>query len=432
MRSAELTVPGFVHDLCSAVHPMAMSSPAFRSMPLEEHGLEWIQPALALAHPMDDGRAAVAERSIEASAARLGRDERAYRTLVAPRVAHWQELMEDVLAPLHIPRHPLVLGRFGLLAPWPARFAARRLFSEETARALFAGVAAHSILPLEKAGSAAFGWVMLLAAHAVGWPVARGGSQRIAGALLSYLKSLGGEVLTHQPVRSLREFPAGALVLCDVSPRQLIAMSDGRLPHRYCRELAAFKYGPGVFKVDWALNGPIPWTNMDCRRAGTVHLGGSLEEIAASERAAWEGTTSMRPFVLLSQPSLFDGSRAPEGKHTAWSYCHVPNGSQEDMTARIEAQVERFAPGFRDLVIARHSMTPVDLEQHNANLIGGDIGGGAATLKQLFFRPTAALYRTPAGNVYLCSASTPPGGGVHGMCGFHAAKAALRDRHRIG
>jgi phytoene dehydrogenase-like protein len=426
-RSAELTLPGYVHDVCSAVHPMAVSSPAFSSMPLDEHGLEWIHPAVPLAHPLDGGRAAVAESSIDATAARLGRDGSAYRRLMTPRVAHWRELLEDILAPPHLPKHPLVLARFGLLAPWPAAFVAHRLFREEPARALFAGMAAHSILPLEMKGSAAIGWVMTLAAHAAGWPIARGGSQRIADALVSYLKSLGGNVVTNCCVRSLQEFPTEALVLCDVTPRQLVDLSGGRLPDRYCRRLAEFKYGPGVFKVDWALREPIPWTNADCRRAGTLHLGGSLEEIAASEKAAWQGSSSQRPFVFLSQPTLFDRSRAPEGRHAAWGYCHVPNGSTEDMTSRIEAQVERFAPGFRDIVRARHSMSPVDLEAHNANLVGGDIGAGANTLKQLFLRPTAAWYRTPARNVYLCSASTPPGAGVHGMSGYHAATTAIRD-----
>lgn len=426
-RSAQLTLPGFFHDVCSAVHPMAVSSPAFSSMPLHEHGLEWIHPPVALAHPMDGGPAAAVETSIEATAARLGRDEHVYRNVMTSRAKHWRDLVDDILAPLHIPRHPFVLGHFVLLAPWPAQFIARRLFREPPARALFAGMAAHSILPLDMAGSSAFGWVLALAAHAAGWPVARGGSQRIADALVSYFKSLGGEVQTGHSVRSLGEFSPEDLVLCDVSPRQLIAMSADRLPDRYLHRLARFRYGPGVFKLDWALKAPIPWTSPDCRRAGTVHLGGSLEEIATSERAAWNGTTSQRPFVILAQPTLFDVSRAPAGNHTAWAYCHVPKGSAEDMTSRIEAQVERFAPGFRDVVLARHVMSPLDLEQHNANLIGGDIGGGAATLNQLFLRPTSMLYRTPASNVYLCSASTPPGGGVHGMCGFYAAKAALRD-----
>lgn len=426
-RSAALTLPGFIHDVCSAVHPMAVSSPAFSSMPLHEHGLEWIHPPVALAHPMDGGPAALVETSIEATAARLGRDEHVYRNVMTSRAKHWRDLVDDILAPLHIPRHPFVLGHFALLAPWPAQFIARRLFREPPARALFAGMAAHSILPLDMAGSAAFGWVLALAAHAAGWPVARGGSQRIADALVSYFKSLGGEVQTGHCVRSLGEFSPEDLVLCDVSPRQLIAMSADRLHDRYLRRLARFRYGPGVFKIDWALKAPIPWTSPDCRRAGTVHLGGSLEEIATSERAAWNGTTSQRPFVILAQPTLFDASRAPAGNHIAWAYCHVPNGSAEDMTSSIEAQVERFAPGFRDVVLARHVMSPLDLEQHNANLIGGDIGGGAATLNQLFLRPTSMLYRTPGSNVYLCSASTPPGGGVHGMCGFYAAQTALRD-----
>jgi len=423
-RSAELTLPGFVHDVCSAVHPMAVSSPAFASMPLREHGLEWIHPTLPLAHPLDGGRSVIVERSIEDTAVRLGRDASMYRRTMTPLSANWPQLIGDVLAPPHIPAHPLICARFGMLAGWSADRVARTLFRAEEARALFAGIAAHSVLPLEAPGSAAFGWLLGLAAHAVGWPIARGGSQRIADALVSYFESLGGVVVRNHEVRSVGEFPAKSLVLCDVTPRQLLRIASGRLPDSFCRKLERYRYGPGVFKVDWALNAPIPWQNPLCALAATVHVGGTLEEIAASERAAWEVKTCDSPFVLLTQPSLFDTTRAPAGKHTAWAYCHVPNKSREDMTERIEAQIERFAPGFRLTILARHTMSPLQLEAHNANLVGGDIGGGAVNLRQLFLRPTASLYRTPDPYLFLCSSSTPPGGAVHGMCGHYAALAA--------
>lgn len=424
-RSAPLTLPGFTHDICSAVHPLAVSSPVFASMPLAGHGLEWIQPPIPAAHPLDGGEAVAAEVSVKATAARLGPDSEIYGRVMNPLAARWKELLEDILAPPHLPAHPLVLARFGLFAPWSAERVARTLFRGDRARALFAGMAAHSVLPLEKAGSAAFGWILALSAHAVGWPIPRGGSQCIADALVSYLKSLGGDVLPNHEVRSLGELPPKSLILCDVSPRQLLRIAPDRLPDWYCRTLERYRYGPGVFKLDWALNSPIPWRNSDCARAGTVHIGGTFEEIAASERAPWFGGSSRQPFVLLAQPSLFDSSRAPAGKHTAWAYCHVPNGSTEDMTARIEARIERFAPGFTETILARHTMSPAQMETHNANLIGGDISGGANNLAQLLLRPAASPYRTPSPGLYLCSASTPPGGGVHGMCGYHAARAAL-------
>jgi phytoene dehydrogenase-like protein len=429
-RSAALTLLGFTHDICSAVHPLAISSPAFAEMPLAEHGLKWIQPPVPAAHPLDGGRAVLAEVSIRATAEQLGEDASIYRRTAASLTANWPELMEDVLAPLQVPAHPFVFARFGMLAAWPASMAARILFRSEAARALFAGMAAHSILPLQMPFSAAFGRMMQLSAHSVGWPIPRGGSQKIAAALASYLESLGGVLLTNHAVRSIDELPSNALVMCDVTPKQLLRIAGSALPGWYCRKLERYRYGPGVFKIDWALNAPIPWRNAACARAGTVHLGGALEEIAASERAAWNGEICERPFVLLVQPSLFDPSRAPAGKHTAWAYCHVPNGSKEDMTARIEAQVERFAPGFRAAILARHTMSPAQLEQHNSNLIGGDVTGGAATPSQLFLRPTLSMYRTPLPRLFLCSASTPPGGGVHGMCGYHAAKAALRSLER--
>lgn len=426
-RSAELTLPGFVHDVCSAVHPFAISSPAWAAFPLAEHGLEWIHPALPLAHPLDDGSAVTLDRSIESTAAQLGPDGPAYRTTVAPLVQRWPDLAREVLqAPLHFPAHPFLLGRFGWLAWQPASAAALRMFRTERARALFAGLAAHSILPLETPGSAAIGWMLAIAGHAVGWPIPRGGSQRIANALASYFQSLGGEIITNTRVRSLQDLADAAPILLDVTPRQLLEIAGPQLPASFVRKLRSYRYGPGVFKIDWALGGPIPWKAAECSRAGTVHIGGTLEEIAASERAAAEGQPHARPFVLLAQPSLFDTSRAPAGQHTAWAYCHVPNALTANMTDAIESQVERFAPGFRRTILARHTFTPAELEAHNANLVGGDITGGLQNIRQLLFRPTRMLYRTPLPGVYLCSASTPPGGGVHGMCGFHAAQTALR------
>jgi phytoene dehydrogenase-like protein len=428
-RSAELTLPGFVHDVCSAVHPLAASSPAFAAFPLAEHGLAWIQPPLPVAHPLDDGSAAVMAMSLDETCARLGADGATYRRAIGPLVRRWRELVPMIQAPLlRIPTHPLLLARFGALAFWPAAPSARLLFRTEAARALFAGIAAHSVMPLEALGSAAFGWLLAAAGHAVGWPIPRGGSQAIANALASYFESLGGRIVTNSRIRSLAELGEASLVLCDVTPRQFVALASHRLPDRFSRKLEAYRYGPGVFKVDWALRAPIPWKAAECSRAGTVHVGGSLDEIAASERAIAGATPSPRPFVLVVQPSLFDSSRAPAGQHTAWAYCHVPHASTADMTERIESQIERFAPGFRARILARHTMTPADLESHNANLIGGDITGGAQDLRQLVLRPTRLFYRTPLDGVYLCSSSTPPGGAVHGMCGYHAAHAALRAR----
>ncbi len=426
-RSAELTLPGFLHDVCSAVHPLALSSPVFATFPLAQHGLEWIQPPAALAHPLAGGRAALLYASVEETAAGLGRDGDRYRRAVGSLGAHWHELVPQILGPLRWPKHPWLMARFGVLAPWPAAGMARTLFRTAEAQALFAGMAAHSFLPLESPVSAAFGWVLALAAHGVGWPIARGGSQRIADALASYFQSLGGHIETNAPVTSLDSFEPGSLILCDVTPRQLLAIAADRLPMAYRQTLAAYRYGPGVFKLDWALDGPIPWTNAACALAGTVHIGGTLDKISAAERAPWDGRESERPFVLLSQPSLFDPTRAPAGKHIAWAYCHVPNGSTVDMTDRIEAQIERFAPGFGARIIGRSAMNTIALESRNANLVGGDINGGAQDFRQLFVRPGRGLYRTPAAGLYLCSSSTPPGGGVHGMCGYHAATLALRD-----
>jgi phytoene dehydrogenase-like protein len=426
-RSAELTLPGFVHDICSAVHPLGLASPFFRTLPLAEHGLEWIHPPAPLAHPLDDGTAIVLERVVDLTAEALGADSAAYRSLMNPLVADWAKLDTALLGPLRLPRHPLALARFGLAALRSAYGLASSRFKGERARALFAGLAAHSMLPLELRPSAAFGLVLGITAHAVGWPIPRGGSQKIANALASYLRSLGGEIVTDARVDSVDELPPARAILCDITPRQLLKIAGHRLSAGFRRKLERYRYGPGAYKIDWALDSPIPWKAAKCARADTVHLGGTLEEIAASERAAWEGRQPQKPFVLLAQSSLFDPTRAPPGKHTAWAYCHVPNGSNLDMTERIENQIERFAPGFRSRVLGRSVMAPAQLEQRNANLVGGDINGGVQDLRQLFLRPTARLYSTSSRGLYLCSSSTPPGGGVHGMCGYFAALKALRD-----
>jgi phytoene dehydrogenase-like protein len=418
-RSAALTLPGFVHDVCSAVHPLAVSSPAFRDLPL---AIDWVHPEAPLAHPLDDGTAVVLERSLEATCRGLGADGARWQRLMQPLVEAWPTLQDEILGPLALPRHPLLMARFGLHALAPAASLARRWFRGERARALFAGIAAHSLLPLDMRPSAAFGLVLGVAGHASGWPFPRGGAQRISDALAGLLRSLGGAIRTGARVESLPDAP---LVLCDLTPRPFLALAGSRLSGPYRRLLERYRYGPAVFKVDWALDGPIPWKARECGRAGTIHLGGTLEEIAESERAAWNGTLAERPFVLLAQPSLFDPTRAPAGKHTAWAYCHVPNASAADMTEPLEAQVERFAPGFRRRILARSVMGPAALERYNPNLAGGDINGGAADLPQLFLRPTPRTYTTPLPGVYLCSAATPPGGGVHGMCGYHAARLAL-------
>lgn len=427
-RSAELTLPGFTHDVCSAVHPLALASPFFRSLPLERYGLEWIQPPVPLAHPLDDGPPALLERDIKATSATLGHDAQAYQKLIEPLRRDWDAIVREVLRPMiHLPRSPLPLARFGLSAIRSARGLVESRFRGDRAKALFAGIAAHSLAPLEAPGTAAFGLMLGVAGHTVGWPIARGGSQRIADALVSHLRTLGGEIETGAPVRTLDELPTARAVVLDVSPRQLVEIAGDRLPARYRRRLGRFRHGPGVFKIDWALDGPVPWRWDVCTRAGTLHLGGSFEEIARAERLPWEGVHADRPFVLFVQPSNFDPSRAPAGRHTAWAYCHVPNGSDRDMTDAIEAQVERFAPGFRDRIVARSTLSASEFGRYNPNLIGGDIGGGANTLRQIILRPIAAVqpYATPAKGVYLCSASTPPGGGVHGMCGFHAAETVL-------
>ena len=426
VRSAELTLPGFLHDVCSAVHPLAASSPCFRELPLADHGLELVHPAAPLAHPLDDGTAVMLERSVDETAAGLGRDAEAYQKLMAPLVERGDQLEPFLLGPGPFPRHPLAAARFAVLGLRSAVGLASR-FEGERARALFAGLAAHSMLNLYRMPTASFGLVLALLAHRHGWPVVRGGSQKLADALGSYLRSLGGEIETGRHVDSLDELPPSDLTMLDVTPRQVLRIAGHRLPGRYLRALRRYRYGPGVFKVDWALDGPVPWRAEECLRAGTVHLGGTLEEIAASEDAVWRGEAPERPYVLAAQQSLFDETRAPDGKHTLWAYCHVPNGSRVDMTERIEAQVERFAPGFREQILDRSVRGPAEIERENENYVGGDINGGVQDLRQLYTRPAIRLnpYSTPIEGAYICSSSTPPGGGVHGLCGYYAARSAL-------
>ncbi len=431
-RSAELTVPGFIHDVCSAIHPLGVASPFFRSLPLADLGLEWIHPPVPLAHPLDDADAAVLDRSVDVTADDLGPDAAGYRRLYAPLVAECAPLLDALLAPLIPPHHVLTLARFGVRAIRSAQGLARAHFQGERAQALTAGIAAHSLLPLDALASGSFALLLGTIGHAWGWPFPRGGSQAIANALVRHLQSLGGTVVTDHAVTSAAELVTSDIVMFDLTPRQIIAIARDRLPAGYRGRLERYRYGPAVFKLDWALRGPIPWRDAACAQAATVHVGGTLAQISASEAATARGQIADRPFVLLTQPSRFDDSRAPHGRQTAWAYCHVPNGSSTDMTDRIERQVERFAPGFRDLVLARHVMTPSSLEQHNANYIGGDIVGGANDLMQLVARPMLRWnpYAMPVKGWYICSASTPPGGGVHGMAGFHAAQSAL-DAHGL-
>lgn len=429
-RTLELTLPGFFHDFGSAVHPLGVGSPFFSSLPLGDYGLEWIHSAAPLAHPLDDGTAVVLEKKLDDAERSLGTDGKLWSNLLRPFVENWADFAPEVLRPLPaVPKHPWLMARFGLQAFLSAETIARRFQSERT-RALFAGLAAHSFLALDEVLSGAFAMLLAIPAHAVDWPVPRGGSQSITKALCGYLASLGGSVHTSTRIDSLEDLPQSELKMCDVTPRQLLAIAGEHFASYYKRRLQRYRYGPGVFKVDYALKEPIPWRAAECRRAITVHLGGTFSEIAASEKAVRSGRHPDRPFLLLAQPSLFDVSRAPAGKHTAWVYCHVPNGSTEDMLPKIEEQIERFAPGFRDVVLARRSFVTSELESLNANLVGGDINGGMLDLRQFLARPTWQHYATSARDIYVCSASTPPGGGVHGMCGYHAAQMALRRMRR--
>jgi phytoene dehydrogenase-like protein len=428
-RSAELTLPGFTHDICSTVQALAVASPFLRQLPLREHGLELAYPAAEYAHPLDDGTAAVAYRSIDATAETLGPDAKAWKRLLEPIVRDWQKLLPTLLGPPSpFTKHPLALAQFGLKALRSAQGLVEAWFQGEHAKGLFAGTAGHSILPLDWVATSAFGLVLSASAHAGGWPVARGGSRKLSEALASILRAHGGRIETNAPVTHIDELPRAKAILCDLTPRQLLRIAGHKLPAGYQQRLEKFRYGPGVYKVDWALSEPIPWKARGCREAGTIHLGGTFDEIAYAERAPWEGRHAERPYVLVVQYP-FDPSRAPAGKQTAWAYCHVPHGSDFDMTGRIEAQVERFAPGFKDTILARSVMSPSAFERHNANLVGGDITGGANMFSQVFSRPVLSPnpYKTPLKGLYLCSSSTPPGAGVHGMCGHNAAKAALSD-----
>ncbi len=426
LYTAELTLPGFRHDVFASVFPLAAGSPFLRTLPLSDHGLEWINPPAPLAHPLDDGTAVMLERSVEATAQNLGKDAGAYKRLMGGLASHWDDLVGDVLRPFGLPSHPVLFAGFGRRAIYSAAGLAEAVFGGPRARAIFAGLGAHSIMPLYRLSSAAIALVMCAAGHAVGWPIPRGGSQSVAESLASYLRSLQGEVVTGSAIDSLDGLPRARIILLDVTPRQVLQMVRG-LPDGYQRRVGKYRYGPGAFKVEWALDGPIPWRAADCRRAATVHLGGTLPEIVKAESGIWGSRHAERPFVFLTQQSLFDPARAPEGKHVAGAYCHVPNGSTVDMTAAIEAQVERFAPGFRDRIIARCSLPPAEIERLDPNCIGGDIAGGRQTLRRLLQTSLrGSPYATPVDGTYLCSSSTPPGAGVHGMCGYHAALAALR------
>lgn len=433
-RSAELITPGVWHDVCSAIHPLSLASPAMRDLPLAEHGLRWVHPDVPLAHPLDDGRAAILRRGVDETAEGLGADARAYRRLYRPWVEAGDSLTDGLLAPLTVPpRHPFVLARFGPVAIQSARHLARARFDTDEAQGLFAGLAGHSILELTAPSTSGYGLMLGVLAHRVGWPMAEGGSQRIADALVAELSARGGSVACDHEVRSLDELPPADATLLDLTPRQVVAIAGDRLPGRYRRKLERFRYGPGVHKLDWTLDGPIPWTNPEVAGAATVHLGGTLDEVVHSEAEVAQGRVSEQPLVLLAQQTLFDRSRvdptrAPAGVQTAWAYCHVPNGWTGDATERIEAQVERFAPGFRDRITGRHVMGPAAMHAHDANYVGGDINGGVADLRQFIARPTLGLHpwKTPVDGLYLCSSSTPPGGGVHGMSGHAAAHEVLR------
>ena len=428
-RSEELTLPGFVHDIGSAIHPLGVASPFFSQLPLSEFGLEWVYPPEAVAHPLDNGNTVTLSRSVAETARQLGADSKAYTELMQPIVDNWNQIAPDFLGPLRFPKHPLKLAQFGLKALQSSNGLAKRIFSTDEAKGYFSGLAAHSMLPLEKTSSAAIGLVLGALGHVVGWPFPKGGAQSITNALLAYFRSLGGEVETDRDVRSISDIPDCKATLWDVTPWQLLEIEGISFSRPYRNQLKRFRYGPGIFKVDWALSDPIPFANPKANLAATIHIGGTLEEVALSERFAWEKRHTDKPFVLLVHQSPFDQSRAPEGKHTAWAYCHVPRYSTQDMIEAIEQQVERFAPGFQDTILHKATMNTDDVQRYNPNYIGGDINGGAQLITQVFTRPTFSLtpYRTAQKGVYLCSSSTPPGGGVHGMCGYHAAQTVLKD-----
>lgn len=433
LRTAELTLPGFLHDVCSAIHPLAFESPFFKSLPLHSHGLEYIYPEIAAAHPFDTGEAAVLRPSLSETASAFGSDEQSYQNLIGPLVKSWPNLAGSILGPLRIPKHPIEMARFGLNAIQSAQILGNSRFITQQARGLWAGMAAHSIQPLSNAVTSAIGLVLMAMGHVNGWPFPKGGSKQISAALASYFISLGGKIETNFYVNSLSQLPSCKALLFDVTPQQLFQIAGHKFSSLYKWQLGRYKYGMGVFKIDWALSDPIPFTASECKQAGTVHLGNTFEEISESEKMSSERKHPEQPFVLLAQQSVFDPSRVPEGKQSAWAYCHVPNGSEKDMTEAIEKQVERFAPGFRDTILARHTMDTVQMQTYNPNYIGGDINGGIIDISQLFTRPALRLspYRTSSKGIYICSSSTPPGGGVHGMCGYHSARRALKDVFNI-
>lgn len=429
MRSLALTLPDFVHDVCSAIHPLAFSSPFFKTLPLNLFGLEWINPTFPLVHPLDGGSGVLMAKSIELTASLLGIDEKAYLSFMRPLVKNWEHTGKEVLAPLHFPRYPWKLAQFACKGFQSAKRVWEKAFKDLPAKSLFSGLAAHSLMPLDKPLTSAFGLVLAIQAHKYGWPFPKGGAQKLADALAAYFLSLGGKIETNCEVKSLNDLPDTKLILCDITPKQLVKIAKNRLPHSYQLRLEKFRYGPGVFKIDWALNEPIPWTYEQAKQAGTLHLGGSYHEIEGAEKAVWKNQHPQKPFVLLAQQSLFDSTRAPEGKQTVWGYCHVPGKSTVDMTEAIENQIERFAPGFKDCILAKSQKNAVEIEAYNPNYVGGDINGGVQDLFQLLSRPVSLLspYSTPVKGLYLCSSSTPPGGGVHGMCGYYAAVQALKD-----
>ncbi len=432
-RTLELTEPGFKHDICSAVHPTAAGSPFFNTLPLHKFGLEWIHPDYPVAHPLEHGEAVIIEKSFENTLNRLGKDSKNYRKLFKEFVDSWKYLSRDAFGNLRVPNHPLSMMRLGWYGMFSSNLLSSSFFDLESTRAYFSGLSAHSIIPLENAFTASFGLILGTSVHSVGWPIAKGGSHSITQALADFFESLGGKIQLGTHIESLDEIPTGKPILFDLTPQQVVSIAEQQIPEKLRSRLLNYNYGPGTFKIDFALSEPVPWLNEECRKAGTLHLGGSMEEIARSEREVWQGIHSEKPYVLISQPSIFDDSRAPQGKHTLWSYCHVPNGSTETMEQQIINQIERYAPGFRDTIISASTMHAMDFEKYNPNYIGGDINGGAQNLKQLFGRPLLKWnpYKLPVKNLYICSSSTPPGGGVHGMCGFNAAKSVLKNEFGI-
>ena len=427
-RSEALTLPGYLHDAGSAVFPMAAASPFFNSLPFFEYGLKWIKPPVAMAHPFDDGSAALLYQSVKETAETLGQDSRRYSDLISPLLKNWDALIVDLLGTFRQFHHPLKLMSFGAKYFQSATNLAKHQFTGSRARGFISGLCAHSVIPLEQIPSAIFGIVLGLAGHAVGWPIPQGGSGKITQAVLTHLEKKNVELVSGHLIHSLNELPDGAALFLDITPGQFLSMAGTRLSGHYVTMLKQFRYGPGIFKIDWAISEPLPWKAKECRLAGTVHVGGSMESIALSEREVWLNKSSQNPFVIVVQPTLFDSTRAPSSRHIAWAYCHVPNGFTGDMTAQIEAQIERFAPGFHDIILARSTINTMELQNSNPNLVGGDITGGAQVMSQIFARPALRWdpYSTPLRNVYLCSASTPPGAGVHGMCGAHAAASYLR------